>query len=162
MSLKYSRQRESIRENLINRMDHPTADMVYSDIRQIYPNISLGTVYRNLALLSDRGEIARIHTKDGTLHFDRNTEPHDHFVCRSCGRITDIEAPSAEEIKEEATPVETEATTVEETTTTEKVAPVAEEEATKEVAEVKAEENKAEETAPVAEEKPATEEPSEE
>ena len=102
MSLKYSRQRESIRENLINRMDHPTADMVYSDIRQIYPNISLGTVYRNLALLSDRGEIARIHTKDGTLHFDRNTEPHDHFVCRSCGRITDIEAPSAEEIKEEA------------------------------------------------------------
>ena len=101
MSLKYSRQRESIRENLINRMDHPTADMVYSDIRQIYPNISLGTVYRNLALLSDRGEIARIHTKDGTLHFDRNTEPHDHFVCRSCGRITDIEAPSAEEIKEE-------------------------------------------------------------
>ena len=102
MSLKYSRQRESIRENLINRMDHPTADMVYSDIRQIYPNISLGTVYRNLALLSDRGEIARIHTKDGTLHFDRNTEPHDHFVCRSCGRITDLEAPSAEEIKEEA------------------------------------------------------------
>lgn len=102
MSLKYSRQRESIRENLIHRMDHPTADMVYSDIRQIYPNISLGTVYRNLALLSDRGEIAKIHTKDGALHFDRNTTPHDHFVCRSCGRITDIEAPSAEEIKEAA------------------------------------------------------------
>ncbi|MBR3249441.1 MAG: 50S ribosomal protein L19 [Clostridia bacterium] len=73
-----------------------------------------------------------------------------------------VEEPAQEEIKEEATPVETEATTVEETTTTEKVAPVAEEEATKEVAEVKAEENKAEETAPVAEEKPATEEPSEE
>lgn len=98
MSLKYSRQRESIKENLMNRMDHPTADMVYSDIRQIYPNISLGTVYRNLALLSDRGEIMKIHTRDGALHFDRNTIPHDHFVCKSCARITDIEAPSAESL----------------------------------------------------------------
>lgn len=99
MSLKYSRQRESIKENIMNRMDHPTADMIYSDIRQIYPNISLGTVYRNLALLSERGEIMKIHTKDGSLHFDRNTAPHDHFVCRSCSRITDIEAPSAEDLK---------------------------------------------------------------
>jgi len=99
MSYKYSRQRESIKENLMNRRDHPTADMVYSDIRQIYPNISLGTVYRNLALLSDRGEIMKIHTKDGALHFDRNTDPHVHFVCSYCGRITDFEAPLTETVK---------------------------------------------------------------
>ena len=99
MSFKYSRQRESIKENLMSRMDHPTADMVYSDIRQIYPNISLGTVYRNLALLSDCGEIMKIHTKDGALHFDHNTDPHVHFVCSCCGRITDVEAPSAEAVK---------------------------------------------------------------
>ena len=50
-ALKYSRQRESIKEFLRSRTDHPTADTVYENLRQIYPNISLGTVYRNLSLL---------------------------------------------------------------------------------------------------------------
>ena len=54
-NLKYSRQRESIKKQLMQRNDHPTADMIYTDIRKEYPNISLGTVYRNLALLSDLG-----------------------------------------------------------------------------------------------------------
>ena len=57
-TLKYSRQRESIKENLMHRRDHPTADMIYTDIRKIYPNISLGTVYRNLDL--DMEDISRI------------------------------------------------------------------------------------------------------
>ena len=48
--LKYSRQRESIKNYLYGREDHPTADMVYMDMRQEFPNISLGTVYRNLSL----------------------------------------------------------------------------------------------------------------
>lgn len=91
MSQKYSRQRESIRENLMHRTDHPTADMVYSDIRRIYPNVSLGTVYRNLALLSEQGEISKITTTDGILRYDRNTSPHSHFVCRKCGMIFDLE-----------------------------------------------------------------------
>ncbi len=55
--LKYSRQRESIKEFLMTRRDHPTADVVYDNMKIIYPNISLGTVYRNLSLLSDIGEI---------------------------------------------------------------------------------------------------------
>lgn len=59
-SLKYSRQRESIKEFLMTRTDHPTADTVYHQLRKIYPNISLGTVYRNLALLADIGEIQKI------------------------------------------------------------------------------------------------------
>ena len=46
-ALKYSRQRESIKEFLMTRKDHPTADVVYENVRKIYPNISLGTVYRN-------------------------------------------------------------------------------------------------------------------
>ena len=45
-TLKYSRQRESIKEFLTGRTDHPTADFVYENMKQIYPNISLGTVYR--------------------------------------------------------------------------------------------------------------------
>ena len=58
-SLKYSRQRESIKEFLMTRTDHPTADTVYHQLRKIYPNISLGTVYRNLALLADIGRFRR-------------------------------------------------------------------------------------------------------
>ena len=56
-TLKYSRQRESIKVCLQGRKDHPTADMLYTDVRKEFPNISLGTVYRNLSLLSELGEI---------------------------------------------------------------------------------------------------------
>ena len=58
--LKYSRQREAIKNYLQSREDHPSADMVYDGIRGEFPNISLGTVYRNLSLLSDLGEKVRI------------------------------------------------------------------------------------------------------
>ena len=59
-TLKYSRQRESIKEFLRTRKDHPTADVVYENMKLIYPNISLGTVYRNLSLLADLGEIKKL------------------------------------------------------------------------------------------------------
>ena len=88
-ALKYSRQRESIKELLQAREDHPTADMVYESVRQIYPNISLGTVYRNLSLLVSIGEIAKISTPEGADRFDTRTEPHNHFICTKC-RLSDI------------------------------------------------------------------------
>ncbi len=87
---KYSRQRESILKNLKERKDHPTADMVYSDIRQIHPNVSLGTVYRNLSLLAEEKRIRKIVTGDGILRFDYNVMPHDHFICQSCGNVSDF------------------------------------------------------------------------
>ena len=59
-TMKYSRQRESIKNFLSTRKDHPTADAVYMNIRKEYPNISLGTVYRNLSLLASVGEIQKI------------------------------------------------------------------------------------------------------
>ena len=89
-ALKFSRQRESIRECLKNRTDHPTADAVYVTISKDYPKISLGTVYRNLNLLADMGEIQRFSSGDGSEHFDYNTDPHYHFVCRTCGAIIDM------------------------------------------------------------------------
>ena len=94
---KYSRQRESIIENLKQRKDHPTADMVYSDIRKIYPNVSLGTVYRNLSLLAGENTIRKIITDDGVLRFDYNADPHDHFICHQCGSVTDLDLTNAEE-----------------------------------------------------------------
>ena len=89
-TLKYSRQRESIKACLMNRHDHPTADVLYLSIRNEFPNISLGTVYRNLTLLADRGEILRLQVGDGADHFDADTSRHCHFVCSECGSVTDM------------------------------------------------------------------------
>ena len=98
MTLKYSRQRECIKSFLMDRKDHPTADTVYKHVRQQYPNISLGTVYRNLSLLSDIGEISRLCVGDGMDRFDADTSPHQHFVCNRCGCIQDIYLPEPEKI----------------------------------------------------------------
>lgn len=93
-TLKYSRQREAIKTFLKSRDDHPTADTVYTCLRETYPNISLGTVYRNLSLLEELGEISRISTGSGAEHYDANMEPHQHFICMSCQRVYDIRIPN--------------------------------------------------------------------
>jgi len=78
-------------EFLRERKDHPTADTVYMNVRKTFPNISLGTVYRNLTLLADIGEIARIRVGDGVDHFDADTSPHYHFICKECGSVIDLD-----------------------------------------------------------------------
>ena len=90
-TLKYSRQREAIKNFLMSRTDHPTADTVYSCLREEYPNISLGTVYRNLALLADLGEISKISTGSGADHYDGNVQHHQHFICTHCHQVYDIQ-----------------------------------------------------------------------
>lgn len=97
--LRYSRQREAIMSFLMSRKDHPTADMVYQNVREEFPNISLGTVYRNLTLLSDLGEIQRLHLNDGTDHFDADTSEHYHFVCSCCKKVIDLEVKNLDIIK---------------------------------------------------------------
>lgn len=89
-ALKYSRQRESIKEYLANTSEHPTADIVYMHVKEEYPNISLGTVYRNLNLLAELGEAKKITTPDGADRFDGHTTPHYHFCCTCCGKVKDI------------------------------------------------------------------------
>lgn len=98
MALKYSRQREVIKDFLMSRKDHPTADVVYTNVREQYPNISLGTVYRNLTLLADIGEIQRLRVGDGVDHFDADVSPHYHFVCTECGSVIDLEMDSIDNI----------------------------------------------------------------
>lgn len=91
MAMKYSRQRQVIKDFLMTRKDHPTADTVYQNVRQEYPNISLGTVYRNLSLLADLGEIKRLRVGDGVDRFDADISEHHHFVCSKCGGVTDLQ-----------------------------------------------------------------------
>lgn len=88
--LKYSRQRASIEEYLSHTTEHPTADTVYEHIRREHPNISLGTVYRNLNLLADQGIITKITTPGGGVRFDMQKEFHYHVLCEACGRVDDI------------------------------------------------------------------------
>lgn len=99
-TLKYSRQRESIKEYLANTTEHPTADMVYLKVKQEFPNISLGTVYRNLNLLAEIGEAIKISTPDGGDRFDGNTKPHYHFFCKECGEVMDLNIGDMEEINQ--------------------------------------------------------------
>lgn len=85
----YSRQREAIIEVLRSTDTHPTAGWIYQRVREQLPNISLGTVYRNLSALSEAGEILSINVGDGYEHFDGDISPHIHLHCRCCNSITD-------------------------------------------------------------------------
>lgn len=88
---RFSEKREAVLNNLKQRTDHPSATMVYDSIRQEYPTISLGTVYRNLNELADDGKIVRFN-HSGKERFDGNVYPHYHFCCEGCGKIFDIYA----------------------------------------------------------------------
>lgn len=90
---KHSKQRDAIVEVLKQTKSHPTADWVYEEVRKQIPNISLGTVYRNLAKLADDNLIAKLGIGTSVEHFDGNPDPHYHVMCTECGRIYDIEAP---------------------------------------------------------------------
>ncbi len=84
-----SKQRDAILNELRSRYDHPTAMELYLAVREKIPNLSLGTLYRNLAQLEECGEIIKI--PDGTQdRFDGNTMPHTHFKCKSCGNVYDV------------------------------------------------------------------------
>lgn len=88
---RYSRQRELIHEALRNTDQHPTAEMVYNWLKPENPNLSLGTVYRNLNLLADEGVIARMAFP--VERYDADTRPHPHFRCGKCGVVYDLNLP---------------------------------------------------------------------
>jgi Fe2+ or Zn2+ uptake regulation protein len=85
-------QRKIILEEVKNTRTHPTADEVYAKVRKKIPRISMGTVYRNLDILSKIGLLQRIEPGQGhpQMRFDGNTEDHYHITCLGCGRIEDV------------------------------------------------------------------------
>ena len=97
MEKRYSAQKMMIKDALM-RLDHPTASEVYEYIRKIYPNISLGTVYRNLGLMADSGEILRISIGNTPDRFDISTHDHFHVMCRECGRVFDADSQKLKDI----------------------------------------------------------------
>jgi Fur family ferric uptake transcriptional regulator len=88
--LRMTRQRQAILEELRNADWHPTADEVYERVRRRLPRISLGTVYRNLEILSESGMIRKLDFGGAKKRFDSKLEDHYHVRCISCGRVEDI------------------------------------------------------------------------
>ncbi len=88
---RMTKQRKTILEVLKNTDSHPTADWIYEKVKQEIPNISLGTVYRNLNLLADKDKITVINYANDQSHYDGNTKIHYHFRCNQCGNVFDLE-----------------------------------------------------------------------
>lgn len=88
---RYSRQRELIYQTLKGTDQHPTAEMIYNCLKPENPNLSLGTVYRNLNLLVDEGIIVRMDFP--VERYDADITPHPHFRCETCGRVYDLPLP---------------------------------------------------------------------
>ena len=94
-----SKQKEAILRVVKGTMSHPSAGWVHEQVRQEIPNISLGTVYRNLRLLKQGGEIGELELP-GLGRFDGNARDHYHFRCEECGRIFDVDLPMQKAMNE--------------------------------------------------------------
>jgi Fur family transcriptional regulator, ferric uptake regulator len=92
-------QRRLILEELRKTKKHPTASEVYQLARKRIPDISMGTVYRNLAILIKQGEVQRVGNGSKKERFDGNPDKHFHIKCTECGRVDDIPEGLVESIK---------------------------------------------------------------
>ncbi len=90
--MRYSKQREEILRLISCTSCHPTADWIYKEVRKNIPNISMGTIYRNLKQLVENNLI-QAETIDGIVHYDANIEKHYHFYCTKCKNVVDVEIP---------------------------------------------------------------------
>ena len=88
---KHSRKRDAILSCVRGTTCHPTAEWVYTQLKPEIPDLSLGTVYRNLAMFLEEGQIISVGTVDGQERYDARTDFHAHLVCRRCRCVTDIE-----------------------------------------------------------------------
>ncbi|OGW42181.1 MAG: hypothetical protein A2132_06900 [Nitrospirae bacterium RBG_16_43_11] len=88
---RHSRQRKVILDVLKRTKTHPSADWVYREVKKEIPNISLGTVYRNLKLLQSIGEVTEISCEGNEGRFEGNSHLHYHITCQKCGQIKDVD-----------------------------------------------------------------------
>lgn len=90
MKEKQFKKRSAILSCLQSTHSHPSAEMVYTMLRETHPDISLATVYRNLNLFKSQGLIQSLGSVDGVERFDAITTPHVHFLCTGCGEVMDL------------------------------------------------------------------------
>ncbi len=85
-----TKQRTKILDILSKTNSHPTANWIYDRLKQDFPSLSLGTVYRNLGILEEQGLLKKLRSGSTFDRYDANTYPHAHFYCTECGSIYDM------------------------------------------------------------------------
>ena len=88
--LRHSHQRDMIYNYLLSTKEHPSAEMIYEVLKKEEPNLSLGTVYRNLKLLEELGLVRKVTTLNNVERYDAWCEDHVHFICSECGAVLDL------------------------------------------------------------------------
>jgi len=95
-----TKQRETILRVLRNTRAHPTADWIYEEVKKEIPNISKGTVYRNLQVLQEDGSVSELNLNGTLSRFEAKQESHYHFRCEQCGKVFDLDEPVNNELDE--------------------------------------------------------------
>ncbi len=93
MKERQTRQRAAVYAVVSAAHDHPTAEQVHARVRRRLPQVSLGTVYRNLEMLAAQQRVRVVHLADHATRYDGMLEEHDHFLCERCGMVTDLLRP---------------------------------------------------------------------
>lgn len=96
LGLKLTPQRLAILNLLEGNLNHPSAEEIYNQLKPQYPSLSLATVYNTLEILAGAGELQEVRIKSDKRHFDPNSAPHGHFLCRNCESIYDLDSGSFE------------------------------------------------------------------
>lgn len=86
----FSKKRAAVLEMIRSTKTHPSAEWVYAQLKDVYPKLSLATVYRNIAEFKDMGEVCSVAVVNGVDRIDGDTSPHQHFVCTRCGAVIDL------------------------------------------------------------------------
>ncbi len=94
-------QRKVILEEVRKMNNHPSADEIYEAVRKKLPRISLGTVYRNLEILSEQGEIQKLELTDSVNRYDWDTRKHYHIRCVRCGRVDNAPIAPMQQLENE-------------------------------------------------------------
>ena len=104
---KHFRKRDAILTCLRQTTVHPSAEWIFTQLKPEIPDLSMGTVYRNLTLFKEQGVIASVGTVKGVERFDGNTDPHVHFLCTQCGAVVDLTGLAVPEELNKAAATET-------------------------------------------------------
>ena len=89
-AIRYSKKREALLQVIQQTDCHPTAEWLYQTLKPQHPDLSLGTVYRNLLFFQEQGLVKSVGVVNGQERFDGRTEAHAHFVCSHCGCVSDL------------------------------------------------------------------------
>lgn len=89
-AIRYSKKREALLQAIQDTDCHPSAEWLYQTLKPQHPDLSLGTVYRNLVFFQEQGVVKSVGVVNGQERFDGRTEAHAHFVCSQCGCVSDL------------------------------------------------------------------------